>query len=109
MVAWFAERGIRAELNRIAAEMDILIVLGGDGTILSAARATPHSGLPILPVNLGGLGFLAAITVDEVFPELERALRGEQRIGVRQRAGAVGPIDRLERPVRRGVDLGQCE
>jgi NAD+ kinase len=61
-----------------------LIVLGGDGTILSAARSTPGNDIPILPVNLGALGFLAAVTVDEVFPELERVLKGEHRVGRRQ-------------------------
>jgi NAD+ kinase len=40
--------------------------------------------VPLFPVNLGGLGFLTAITMDEIFPELERALRGEHRIGRRK-------------------------
>jgi NAD+ kinase len=62
----------------------LLIVLGGDGTLLSAARATGNSSIPLFAVNLGGLGFLTAITVDEIFPELERALRGEHRIGPRR-------------------------
>lgn len=62
----------------------IVIVLGGDGTLLSAARALNGREIPLLPVNLGGLGFLTAITVAEIFPELERALRGEHRIGHRR-------------------------
>ena len=62
----------------------IVIVLGGDGTLLSASRALNGREIPLLPVNLGGLGFLTAITVEEIFPELERALRGEHRIGHRR-------------------------
>ena len=63
---------------------DLIIVLGGDGTLLSAARAIGSREIPLFPVNLGGLGFLTAITVDELFPELERAFRGEHRIAQRK-------------------------
>ena len=101
ILSWLSERGLAAKLDEqtalyagqpalgvarddVARGVDLLIVLGGDGTILSAARCAPNSSLPILPVNLGSLGFLAAISVEEVFPELERALKGEHRIGVRR-------------------------
>ncbi|HWB85021.1 MAG TPA: NAD(+)/NADH kinase [Bryobacteraceae bacterium] len=59
---------------------DLVIVLGGDGTLLSAARAISNRQIPLFPVNLGGLGFLTAIAIDELYPELERAIRGEHHI-----------------------------
>ncbi len=63
----------------------LVIVLGGDGTLLAAARAVGGREILLFPVNLGGLGFLTAITADEIFPELERAFRGEHRISRRKR------------------------
>jgi NAD+ kinase len=63
---------------------DLVIVLGGDGTLLAAARAIGRREIPLFPVNLGGLGFLTAIGKDEVFPELERAFRGEHRVAKRK-------------------------
>ncbi|HXK03066.1 MAG TPA: NAD(+)/NADH kinase [Verrucomicrobiae bacterium] len=70
--------------NDVPQGCDLMIVLGGDGTLLSAARAIGRREIPLFPVNVGGLGFLTAITVDELYPELERALRGEHRVAKRR-------------------------
>jgi NAD+ kinase len=96
LVQWLESRGVQSRLDEETAfylgrkdglpradvpeGAQLVIVLGGDGTLLSAARAVAGRVLPLFPVNLGGLGFLTAITLEQLYPELERALRNEQRV-----------------------------
>jgi NAD+ kinase len=96
LVEWLEARGVQSRLDDEAAfylgradglrrdevpkDTQLVIVLGGDGTLLSAARAVAGREIPLLPVNLGGLGFLTAITLDQLYPELERTFSGDQRI-----------------------------
>lgn len=66
----------RADINISTAEkmldqVDILLAFGGDGTILSTARLVGNTGIPILGVNLGRLGFLAEIAPNEIYESIE--------------------------------------
>jgi NAD+ kinase len=97
---WLAEQGIEALLDEEAAQAlgrealshrelarrsELLVVLGGDGTILRVVREIGDCVVPILGVNLGRLGFLAEIRPAEQFDAIERALRGEMPIEQRIR------------------------
>jgi NAD+ kinase len=75
----------RAEL---VGAVDLLIVLGGDGTLLATARTLTRAPIPILAVNVGGLGFLTVITRDELYSALERVLEGNFRTECRVRIDA---------------------
>jgi NAD+ kinase len=84
MITWFGERSIKAELNRIDPNMDILVVLGGDGTLLHVAEEASMFQLPVLGVNLGYLGFLAEVAADERYEALETLL-GEDDVRMEKR------------------------
>ena len=95
LLAWLDARKITARLdpetaayagaatsiarNDVADGAQLMIVLGGDGTLLSAARAAGGRDIPLFAVNLGNLGFLTSIKVDALYPQLERVLAGEFR------------------------------
>jgi NAD+ kinase len=83
----------------LASQVDLLVVLGGDGTLLSMARAVGDLGTPILGVNLGDLGFLTATTLDEMLPAAEAALAGRMAIDERMMLAA--------RLVRAGTTMGE--
>jgi NAD+ kinase len=99
--AWLTARGVRpvfetataalmppaadrhvADTQDIAAGVDMVLVLGGDGTLLSVADRIGERGLavPILGVNFGSLGFLTEVTLPEIYPSLEAAISGKARV-----------------------------
>ncbi|OGK98834.1 MAG: NAD(+) kinase [Candidatus Rokubacteria bacterium RIFCSPHIGHO2_12_FULL_73_22] len=117
LLAWLAARGHAAVLEKETAALvptatapsvgkpelpgqaDLIVVLGGDGTLLSMARAVGDQGVPLLGVNLGGLGFLTATTLEEMFPALEAWLAGRMAVDERMTLAA--------RVLRQGQTLGE--
>lgn len=69
-------KGCKTLLNNID-KIELMIVLGGDGTILYASRVLGCRKIPILGINLGSLGFLTEVTVDEIYPVLENVINGK--------------------------------
>jgi NAD+ kinase len=64
----------------LAERADFVVVLGGDGTLLGVARLTAARGTPILGVNLGGLGFLTQVAVEEAQQAVDRVLKGDYEV-----------------------------
>jgi NAD+ kinase len=82
---WFAERGIKAvhlenepepQVPHLPSETEGIVVMGGDGTLLSVARHYVSLSVPILGVNVGGLGFLTEVSLEELYPSMEQILAG---------------------------------
>lgn len=73
-----------AEREEVAAtHPDFVVVLGGDGTLLSVARCVAHAGIPILGVNLGSLGFLTEVRQDEILQTLDAIDGGRCDVSLR--------------------------
>jgi NAD+ kinase len=85
---------------------DLLIVLGGDGTLLSAARLASVRKVPILAVNLGGLGFLTTVSQDEIYSILEEIFSGKHRVS--ERVMLAAEIVRDGGVVRRQIALNDA-
>jgi NAD+ kinase len=117
LVEWLTSRGLTVSLEKetaglvpsapaaavrksdLPAQSDFIIVLGGDGTLLSMARAVGDLGVPLLGINLGGLGFLTATTVEEAVAAVDAYLGGHMAIDERMMLAA--------RIVRRGQPVGE--
>jgi NAD+ kinase len=119
LTTWLDARGVRYMLDREAArtlrrrggmessrlvpKCALVVVVGGDGTLLSIARAAARSGTPILGVNLGGLGFLTEVTPQRMLTELERVIT--RRFAVDERLMLDLRILRGGRVMRQGSAL----
>lgn len=97
LAAWLATRNIHSftekkyhesKIETVSAEFfkensDLIIVLGGDGTMISTARLTGKRAVPILGINYGGLGYLTDFRIEEMFGALEKILAGDYAIDSR--------------------------
>ena len=78
LVVWFKRKGIAASMaEEFVSQADLCVVVGGDGTLLAAARLMAQRQLPIVAINYGSLGFLTEVTLQELYPALERVLAGQ--------------------------------
>ena len=96
IITYLEERGARCHVQRITEKMEgpyhytdpdgipedtqCIIVLGGDGTLLQAARDVVHRDIPLLGINLGTLGFLAEVDKNSVYPALNRLLSDDYEV-----------------------------
>jgi NAD+ kinase len=92
--------------EELPARTDLLIVLGGDGTLLAAARLAAERGVPILPVNLGGLGFLTTVSQEEMYPVLDEIFEGKNRVSDRVMLEA--EVVREGKVIRRQIALNDA-
>lgn len=77
---WFSERNIDVLLNEITPQLDLIIVLGGDGTLLHIAEQAAKSSIPVLGINLGSLGFLTELSKVDTFKTVEQVIKSEVNI-----------------------------
>ena len=127
LVVWLAERDIKlvggpeiereqiehetgcpvnqVENESLADDVDLMLVLGGDGTMIATARMIGDHEVPVLGVNYGGLGYLAEFRIEELYSALESILAGNYRLdrrvmlAVELRRAGEAPIDE-SRPQR---------
>lgn len=86
---WLTKKNIETRVDEIQSDLDMIIVLGGDGTLLHIAELAARHAIPVLGINLGNLGFLTEFREDETFSAIENILRNkvviENRLMVRTR------------------------
>lgn len=125
LLKWLKARGIEASFDEesaasldpsavskalpretLAESSDLLLVLGGDGTLLAAARVAAPRSIPILPINLGSLGFLTSFTAEDLYPAMEDALAG--RCSISERAMLSAELHRTGRVIDRRNVLNEA-
>ncbi len=92
LAQWLSDRGVKvffaeeiaSKINKpgtpgkdLISAVDMLVVFGGDGTLLMAARLAMESDAPILGINMGGFGFMTVVNLDEMISAMELILEGQ--------------------------------
>lgn len=76
LVTWLAQQGIATVIDEVQPDLDLLVILGGDGTLLHVADQASRHAIPVVGINLGALGFLTEVAVNERFSALTAILAG---------------------------------
>ena len=119
IIAYLEKHGARCHVQKITEKMEgpyhytdpdgipqdtqCIIVLGGDGTLLQAARDVVHLDIPLLGINLGTLGFLAEVDKNSVYPALDRLLTDDYEL--EERMMLEGKIYRGEELIGKDIAL----
>ena len=95
LITWLTNKGIDTVVDTVIKDLDILIILGGDGTLLQVADKASRYKIPVMGINLGGLGFLTAVSAKERFEAMELLLAGKMTVEKRMllKTRLLGPID----------------
>lgn len=80
---WLEKRSVTASLNQLTPELDLGIILGGDGTLLHVAETAARYEIPVIGINLGNLGFLTELTEKETKPALQTIIGGSVTMELR--------------------------
>lgn len=112
LIAWLGSKGVTPlvwddlaglvpeatlrPLGEIAAKSELVVALGGDGTLLRAARVVGNRMTPVVGVNVGSLGFLTEVTIEEMEPALDAILKGKYTWEDRMNLEAVVVRDKKE-------------
>ena len=119
IIGYLEQRGARCHVQQITEKMEgpyhytdpdgipedtqCIIVLGGDGTLLQAARDVVHKDIPLIGINLGTLGFLAEVDKNSIYPALERLLTDDYEL--EERMMLEGRIYRGEELIGKDIAL----
>lgn len=76
LVRWFADQGVSTVVDEVLPDLDLLVILGGDGTLLHVADQASQYEIPVVGINLGDLGFLTEVAKDERYQALNAILAG---------------------------------